>query len=205
MITSNDHTDVGVVSLDDRRRIKDLEAGKADLERRLAEALGRVQPALNRERGQCSHHGGYTVSDTDLEVTCNLCDAKVDPYEVLRSIAHREVNFCYTLNSLRDESERLRKEVDKLKAARGRIRRQVRGTEDTPPAGIAAVMRAHKLYAISVAHMPGGGSAMAVATRSVRDELDGRQLRVDGPDIEAALTLLVTSLESEAASKTGGA
>ena len=45
---SNGHTDVGVISLNDRRRLKDQEAQIADLSRQLAEANARAQPGLTR-------------------------------------------------------------------------------------------------------------------------------------------------------------
>ncbi len=187
---STEQTDVGLISLDDRRKIKDLEAKNADLEKKLAAALNTVQPQLTTVRGDCLHFGGFTVSDTELEVNCKPCGAKMDPYEVLRMIAHRETNFCYTLNSLRTEAHQLRNEVAKLKAARARMRRTVRSAEDVPPAGIGAIMREHKLYAIHVAGKTGMGF-MAIA---VIDPLEKVQVRADSGDPEGALTDLVAKL-----------
>ena len=199
MTSSNEQTDVHVVSLDDRRKIRDLEAKAADLEQRLAEALGRVRPAMEREHGQCLHMGAYVVSDDDLEVTCKACGAEVEPYEVLRRIAHREVNFCYTLNSLRTEAEQLRAEVDKLKAARSRIRRRVRRSEDVSPAGIATIMRTYKLSALSVVMGIGGTGGMALATLQ-GDWRQEKQLRADGVDVEDSLSKLVAALEERSRS-----
>jgi hypothetical protein len=193
VIHSNDATDVGVVSLDDRRKIRDLEASKADLERRLAEALGRVQPAMERAaHTACYHSGGFVVEDELLQVTCAQCGAICEPYEVLRKIAHREVNFCYTLNSLRTEAERLRAEVEKLKAARSRIRRRVRGQDDVPPAGIAAMMREHRIYQLQLA----GDAQAGMAVCSFR--AGGKTLRADGVDVEGALVELTRLLGERA-------
>lgn len=50
----------------------------------------------------------------------------MDPYVVLRKIAHREVNFCYTLNGLRDEKKNLTAEVEKLKAQRSSLKSQIK-------------------------------------------------------------------------------
>lgn len=204
MITSNDQTDVHVVSLDDRRRIKDLEAKNAILEQQLAEAKGLIKPAIERERGECLHHGGYTVSDDDMRVSCKLCGEEVDPYEVLRRIAHREVNFCYTLNSLRKEAEQLRAEVERLKAARSRIRRRVRGSEDVSGTGLAQLMRTHKLYAIQLAGGHGGQLGMAIAQK--HGDIHREQcLRTDGADLEEAISKLVAELEPRAADSSSSA
>lgn len=124
---SNDHTDVGVVNIGDRRRIRELEVQAEDLSRRLAEALGRAQPGISKAMpSECYHHGSFEVEDHKLEVNCKQCGALMDPYVVLRKIAHREVNFCYTLNGLRDEKVKLTVEVEKLKALRSSLKSQIK-------------------------------------------------------------------------------
>lgn len=115
-----------VSSLTDRRRIASLEAAKADLERRLAEAMSVAKPAMAYKRDDCLHFGTPQVSDRTPEVTCGDCGAALDPYEVLRKIAHREVNFCYTLNDLRKEAKQLAEDVKRLKATRARLRRKAK-------------------------------------------------------------------------------
>lgn len=192
MIGSTEETDVGVVSLSDRRRIRDLENQTADLERKLAAALKGIQPGLERERGgDCLHQGAFIVSDNTLEVTCKRCDAKMDPYDVLRKIAHRETNFCYTLTSLRQEREQLAGEVEKLKTARSRIRRRVRKADDIPPAGVADLVRRHKLRAIGIENTGVGYFAVAVRSKDDRTITEGK-------DAEEALALLVVELEAKA-------
>lgn len=120
--------DVGiaeVTSLTDRRKIGALEAQVGDLTDKLARALDRAQPGLTKALGnECYHHGTFQVSDTKLEVTCKLCGALQDPYAVLRKIAHREVNFCYQLNGLRDEAQRLALETKRAKATLARVKSQ---------------------------------------------------------------------------------
>ena len=131
---SNEHTDVTVHSLGDRRRIRDLEAQVAKLEERLAGALSNPVPGLTRHHGECFHSGSFEVSDTDMVVTCKGCGERVDPYVVLRKIAHREVNFCYTLASLRAESARLDKETKAARATLSRLRAQIMAK--TPDVGV---------------------------------------------------------------------
>lgn len=157
-----DDADVhGVVSLGDRRRIKDLEREKANLEARVAELLGQVKPAMHRKIGECYHSAGFTISDKTPEVTCDQCGAIVDPYMVLRKISDREVNFCYTLNSLRKEREVLDVEVRKLRETKARIKRTLRGATDTPPAGIGKMLRDHELAGISIGQVGSMWNAVA--------------------------------------------
>lgn len=142
MTFSTDGTDVGLVSLDDRRKIRALEAQVDTLTRQLSEARERVRPALENKRGECLHFNGFLVSDNEPVVTCGDCGAVVEPYMVLRKIAHREMSFCYTLNALREETKRLNKEVDSLKGKRARLRGQVsKATPDIPFDDIAAAMK----------------------------------------------------------------
>lgn len=135
--------DVSVSSLDDRRRIKSLEAQVADLEAKLARASGRVEPALEKiVSDECHHLVGFFVSDHDMEVTCKACGKPMDPYVVLRKIAHREVNFAYTSNSLREEQSALRRENEKLKSQRSSLKRAiVKLTPDTSHVMLGARMR----------------------------------------------------------------
>jgi hypothetical protein len=119
-----------VSSLSDRRRIASLEASKADLERKLAEAMGRARPALDLKHDDCRHFGAPQVHDHTESVTCVDCGAELNPYDVLRKIAHREFNFCYQLNLLREEAERLGVEVKRLKATRSRLGREARALEN---------------------------------------------------------------------------
>ena len=130
---SNDETDVGVFSLGDRRRIRELEVQVEDLGRRLAETSGQLHPGLTKKlANECCHRGRFEVADLLLEVRCIECDALMDPYVVLRKIAHREVNFCYTLNALRLEKETLSKDVERMKAQRSSLRSQLKRRGITP-------------------------------------------------------------------------
>lgn len=139
-----DATDVGIVNLTDRRKIAALETKVEGLERELADArAGKVTPAITRDLATCHHHARFLVAENTPEVKCEACGAIVDPYEVLRRIAMREVNFCYTLSTLRKEATDLRAEVDKLKDKRSYLRTRVR--KERGPADwteIAKAMRA---------------------------------------------------------------
>lgn len=113
-----------VTSIGDRRRILELEAANEDLKRKLAQAMKVVKPSLVLERAGCHHFGTPLVYDREEKVECGECGATLNPYEVLRRIAHAEMNFCHQLNDLRKEAERLVGEVKTLKAARARLRRE---------------------------------------------------------------------------------
>lgn len=128
---SNDATDVTVINLSDRRKITALQAQVADLEAKLAEASSVVRPALTKKlHTECYHQGVFEVADHELEVTCQVCGAKMDPYEVLRKIAHREVNFAYTMNHLRKERDTLTRDIERLKSKLSRLKTATR--RETP-------------------------------------------------------------------------
>lgn len=110
-------------SLGDARRIQSLEAANADLERRLAQANAVVRPTMETPLPDCRHFGTPQVSQNLPEVTCGDCGKAMDPYVILRAIAHREMNFCHSINDLRKEQRDLLAEVKKLKAARARLRK----------------------------------------------------------------------------------
>lgn len=118
--------EIEISSLDDRRKIASLELRIQDLQTRLGEMSGLLVPALADHHASCIHFGRFTVSDNRLEVNCQECGALVDPYFVLRKIAHREVNFCYQINHLRKDRETLGAEVAKLKSQRSSLNQQVK-------------------------------------------------------------------------------
>ena len=113
-----------ISSLGDRRRIAELEEANAELRERLAESADPDRPAMSIERAGCAHYGETQVRENEESITCVGCGAELNPYEVLRRIAHREVMFCYTLARLREEAEQLNEEVKRLKATRSRMRRE---------------------------------------------------------------------------------
>jgi hypothetical protein len=122
-----------VTSLSDRRKIVSLEARNADLEHKLSEAMseamGRVRPTVTIEHDRCLHLGTPQVHDRTELVTCGDCGVALNPYQILRRIAHREVNFCHQLQGLRDELVRVGKEVTSLKSTRARLRREMRAAK----------------------------------------------------------------------------
>jgi hypothetical protein len=183
---STESTDVApVTSLTDRRKIRDLEAKTADLERKLQEALGRVKPALEHANtakdadGTCYHSGTFLVSDNEDTVTCKDCGAIISPFVVLRRLSHREVNFCYTLNSLRGERSALEKAVEKLKGQKSRLKTAVRKGSDPPVQQIEAFAREFELLAIGVQWIYGGVELVA-RTKALKE------FRAVGEDVPQA-------------------
>lgn len=85
-----------------------------------------IKPGIKYERHGCNHMGTTVVSDTIERVTCSECGCDLNPYVLLRRIAHREMNFCYGMESLRREANDLRDEVGKLKALRSRLRSDIK-------------------------------------------------------------------------------
>lgn len=188
--------DIAVVNLGDRRRILALEAQVKDLGSRLAEALQRAKPVLDVRHSSCIHLGTFNVDDNKPEVCCAECGAVVDPYVVLRKLARREVNFCYSLNDLQKKQKELAKEVDTLRAAKSRLRRRVRGEHDVPPAGIVAIARELGLAALGFQRIPGG------RWRAASKDLLGGVEEATNEDPELAISGLVELLRAKAA---GGA
>ena len=84
--------------------------------------------SLTIDRGECRHYGQAVISDDHNpdSLTCSDCGEEINPYEFIRRIAHREVNFCFTRNALREEANELAAEVKRLKARRSDLRRKER-------------------------------------------------------------------------------
>ena len=207
MIHSSDETDVGVVSLDDRRKIRDLEAKNADLERKLQQAHARVQPALERETGEkCYHSGGFLVADEVERITCKQCGEVVNPYEALRKIAHRETNFCYTLNSLRSEAATLTKDIERLKGQKSRLKTAVRKAGDPQFTTIEAFAKHYELTGIGFQWIYGGLEAIArTRPRKASEGLDWKpeDLRAVGETVPQAIDHLVILLDAQKKNVTG--
>jgi len=111
-----------------RRELKQLRVRVLELE---AERKISLRPSIdttrNKEHGvQCGMPCHVTVSINTPEVTCSVCDTKLEPIEVLRDFANHERNFCYSLEHLRKEKWDLAVEVKKLKALRNRLRADAR-------------------------------------------------------------------------------
>ena len=188
-------------SLDDRRRIRTLEAQVQELEGRLAAALRTVQPAMEIDRSGCHHYGGTIVDDDAPRILCKECGEKLDPYAVLRRLAHEETRFCYSLNALREEQKRLAEEVEALKRKRGEQQRKIRRGADAPPAGLAARMREAKVGAL---HLDRAGktpdwTVSAWPERAGRTEPRGRGVQARGPLEDA-----IEGVLAEMAARSGG-
>lgn len=181
--SASSDTDVGITSLSDRRKIKALEAQVENLSAKLGEALEHVKPGMTKApRAGCYHQGSFEVADDMLEVRCQVCNALMDPYTVLRKIAMREVNFCYTLNALRTESERLKAQNAKAKARLSRLRASIRkACPDVATTELAAFIRRVEAKAFVVQQYPGVGSW--TASFRFGDGLRGTQGHGTAPEV----------------------
>lgn len=192
---SGSSTDIEVVSLNDRRKIAALNAQVADLERKLADALDRATPGLSKKMGgECYHHGTFEVADHTMSVTCKLCGAEMDPFTVLRKIAHREVNFCYQLNSLREESSRLAAEIPKLKARRSTLKRDVRRRQDVEVVKLCEIMRAHDAKAFVVQWWGGAWHAAFRTSYGMVNVADPKQKVAAAGTMEEAVAIAIEAL-----------
>lgn len=86
----------------------------------------RTMPAMKLERTACHHFGPAQISDGVERAVCSDCGCDLNPYVLLRQIAHKEINFCYSLDRLRKEAKELADEVKELKAIRSRLRSELK-------------------------------------------------------------------------------
>ncbi len=131
-VTPEDGNVEEIVSLNDRKRIRELEAELTKKDETIAVLQGRIKPALERpmfSEEPCRHDGGSYVFDKQPRVTCKLCGCDLDPMTVLRKIAHQEMVFCYAMDHLKRERKELIEEVEKLKRVRNNTKRSIRRAE----------------------------------------------------------------------------
>lgn len=69
-------------------------------------------------------HKHYVVSMTEAEVECADCQAPLDPWTVLRSLATEQERLWVAVALERAESARLRADITMLKEARAKLRKQ---------------------------------------------------------------------------------
>lgn len=78
------------------------------------------------EKVRCFHPGVF-VNESERQVRCRRCDAVLDPFDYLLSIALREVQLADTVDYLRREEKQRRQNIEKLiqieRNAKSRIRR----------------------------------------------------------------------------------
>lgn len=86
------------------------------------------RPARRGGKPYCRHRGAF-VDISAREVTCQQCDADLDPIEVLNQLAHEEMTLIWSREELvklgkeRDELKRdeLKREIANLKAQKRRL------------------------------------------------------------------------------------
>lgn len=106
----------------------------SDCESKLITVQFRLEPGQERPKARtkqkdytgCQHM--YVLVDEELRtLECEDCGVPVDPISHMVKQAYEEVQFCYTLDVLRQEASRLRESIDVLKKeernAKARVRR----------------------------------------------------------------------------------
>lgn len=72
-------------------------------------------------------HTGVWVNEKERQIRCRRCDAVLDPFDYLLSIARQEVQLADSVKYLRREEKQRRQNIEKLiqieKNAKSRIRR----------------------------------------------------------------------------------
>lgn len=72
-------------------------------------------------------HPGVWVNEKERQIRCRRCDAVLDPFDYLLSIARKEVQLADDVSYLRREEKQRRQNIEKLiqieKNAKSRIRR----------------------------------------------------------------------------------
>jgi len=131
-ITSDDESDIGRA-----REFKRMKARLQELETLLASQLRFDVPTSTTAKRQpldkcCHFHLHVIVYMDQARVECRACGAFLDPLDVLRQFANRERNFADTLKHLREERDRLGKEIVALKKQRNSLRSQVRKKGGVP-------------------------------------------------------------------------
>lgn len=78
------------------------------------------------EKVLCVHPGVF-VNEFERQIRCRCCDAVLDPFGYLLSLAKREVRLADTVTHLRQEERQRRQNIEKLiqieRNAKSRIRR----------------------------------------------------------------------------------
>ena len=132
---TDDEPDPGVLSLSLHRRHRDLEQENAQLTSELTELRKRLRAldtgiaiaeVTEHSKQRCHYHTRVIVDEHSPHVRCATCDTKLDPYAVLLQYAKEERRFRWSEQSLRDEKEKLAKEVEILKRQRANLRSQIR-------------------------------------------------------------------------------
>jgi hypothetical protein len=124
--STDDDSDIGM-----RLKYKSMQRRLVELETLYASRFRNQVPTataeLKSEHGiKCGLHPHVSVSMTTPEVRCTACKKLLDPLDVLRQFANRERQFSHTLEHLRNERDKLEKDVEELKRQRSNLRAQVK-------------------------------------------------------------------------------
>lgn len=128
-----------VIDLSARRELVSARSKIAELEGRLAEATAIIVPAIDRGNAtkhstvNCRWHLAVTVDEVARKVECRWCGEVLDAVDVLLQFAHKERQFAYSVNTLREEQILMRKEVDVLRRERSRLRSDIKALKAKVP------------------------------------------------------------------------
>ena len=76
----------------------------------------------NDKRPYCEHRH-FRISMTEAEAECADCEAPLDPWTILRSLATKYEHLWHGLAAARSEAKRLREDIAMLKEQRAKLRR----------------------------------------------------------------------------------
>lgn len=122
-----------ILDLGKERELRELRKKVSELETRLSVREGRpiagavIRPMSEEEHGyKCGFHPQVKVSDVVPEVTCSVCDEKLDPIEVLRQFANRERSFIWGIDAMIKEEKLLKASVEALRREKKNLMAGVR-------------------------------------------------------------------------------
>src|SRR5262245_54069402 len=81
-----------------------------------------TEAELLRRQSYCAHDSGWAICEDTRRLSCQLCDADLDPIQVLLQYARREREWKFTRGRLRDQGRKLAHLVKLEKLTKARVR-----------------------------------------------------------------------------------
>jgi hypothetical protein len=85
-----------------------------------------IRASLPIKREKICLHKYVEVDIDEHELRCTQCDARIDPFEFVLSLAHEERNQIWTLKELKKQVEIFKKEKDQLQKDVANLKAQKR-------------------------------------------------------------------------------
>lgn len=92
----------------------------------------RINFRLENEGHYCLHPS-FTISEETRTVRCQKCNAVIEPFDLLLSIAKKETRLANDLRVLRDEERQRRANIEKLIQIERNAKARIRRAGDSPP------------------------------------------------------------------------